>query len=403
MRLQRHILALMRWSALGMMVGVLAGAATAAFLYLLERATSFRTAHESLVYALPLAGLVIGYLYERFGSTISGGHNLVIDTIVEGGPELPVRMAPMVLVGTVLTHLFGGSAGREGTAVQMGASLSDWLSHRLRVDHATRRILLATGAAGGFGAVFGTPIAGTIFGLEFVVRGRIDYRALLPALLAALTGDYLVRSVGIVHIPFPHPPPLELTPLVLGKWVLFAAAVAIVAAVFIELTHALKRFGQFRFPRLPIRMFVFGAVIVGLWQLSGTSEFLGLGVPTIVRAFEDPSLPASTFALKLLFTAVTLGAGFLGGEVTPLFFIGAALGNLLAAPLGLPLELAAAVGLSGVFSTAAKTPLALSIMAGELFGAQVLPHIAIVAVLAYAASGERSIYAAQRTAHEPPP
>src|SRR3954471_16891089 len=164
---RERLVALGQWIVLGSLVGGLCGAASALFLWLLERATAFRTGHEVIVYTLPLAGLVIGTIYERLGQSIKAGNNLVIDTIHDDGPELPLRMAPMVLIGTVLTHVFGGSAGREGTAVQMGASMADWVSHRLRVGRDVRRQLLAAGVAGGFGSVFGTPIAGALFGLEF--------------------------------------------------------------------------------------------------------------------------------------------------------------------------------------------------------------------------------------------
>jgi len=388
--------ALAQWIALGSLVGGICGAASAFFLWLLERATEFRTGHEVLVYALPIAGLGIGWIYERFGLPIKGGNNLVIDTIHDEGPEIPLRMAPMVLVGTVLTHLFGGSAGREGTAVQMGASLTDWVSHRLRLDKRVRRQLLAAGVAGGFGSVFGTPIAGTVFGLEFIVLGRIEYDALVPALVASIVGDMTTRALGTVHTHYPAASPVPLTPLLLLKWVVFAAAVALVATVFIELTHGIKKQGEKYFPRLPLRMFVGGVVLVGLWKLVGTSDYLGLGVPTIVRSFHDPKLPVYAFAVKLVFTAITLGAGFLGGEVTPLFFIGAALGSVLARLLGIPLELGAGVGLAAVFAASSNTPLALSIMAAELLGAPAFPHVVIVCVLAYLLAGHRSIYPAQR-------
>jgi H+/Cl- antiporter ClcA len=358
---------------LGTLVGVVCGAGSALFLWLLELATTFRNGHEAIIFALPLAGLVVGWLYERYGGPIKGGSNLVIDTIHDDGPELPLRLAPMVLIGTVLTHLFGGSAGREGTAVQMGAGLSDWVSHRLKLPPELRRQLLAAGVAGGFGSVFGTPLAGTVFGLEFIVLGRIEYHALLPALIAALVGDVTTRALGIVHTPYPSAPALALTPLVFVKWLVFAVAVALSATVFIELTHRLKKRLEVRVPRLPVRMFLGGLTVVGLWQLFGTSDYLGLGIPTIVRSFSDPSLPPYAFAAKLLFTAVTLGAGFLGGEVTPLFFVGAALGNVLAQVLGLPLGLGAGVGLAAVFAASSNTPLALSIMAMELLGANVFP------------------------------
>ncbi len=391
-----RLVALAQWLVLGSVVGLLCGAASALFLWLLERATELRTTHETIVYTLPVAGLAIGAVYERFGRSIRAGNNLVIDTIHDGGPEIPLRMAPMVLVGTVLTHVFGGSAGREGTAVQMGASLTDWLAHRLRVPKDTRRQLVAAGVAGGFGSVFGTPVAGAIFGIEFVVRGRIRYDALVPALVASVVGDLVTRALGIGHTPYPAAPYLPLTPLLLGKWLVFAAACAIASTAFIELTHFLKRRAELHLPSLPLRMLAGGVAVVVLWKVVGTSDYLGLGVPTIVRAFHDPSLPVYAFALKLLFTAVTLGAGYLGGEVTPLFFVGAALGSVLARLLGIPLELGAAVGLAAVFASAANTPLSLSIMAMELFGASTFPHVVIVSVVAYLLSGHRSIYPAQR-------
>jgi H+/Cl- antiporter ClcA len=385
-----------QWIGLGALVGVLCGAASAVFLWLLERATAFRVGHELIVYALPIAGLAIGWIYQRFGGAVRTGSNLIIDTIHDEGPELPLRMAPMVMIGTVLTHVFGGSAGREGTAVQMGASLTDWVSHRLRVGNHIRRQLLAAGVAGGFGSVFGTPIAGAIFGLEFVVLGHIEYDALVPALVASVVGDLTTRALGIVHTHYPAATNVPLTPALFLKWLVFAVAVALVTTAFIELTHFIKKRGERHIPRLPLRMFLGGLVVVGLWKLVGTSDYLGLGMPMIVSAFEDPNLPMYAFALKLVFTAVTLGAGFLGGEVTPLFFVGATLGSALARLLGIPLALGAGVGLAAVFAASANTPLALSIMAMELLGAPVFPHVVIVCVVAYMLTGHRSIYPAQR-------
>jgi H+/Cl- antiporter ClcA len=299
----------------------------------------------------------------------------------------------------VLTHLFGGSAGREGTAVQMGASLGDWLSHRLRLGGPLRQQMLAAGVAGGFGSVFGTPIAGAVFGLEFVVLGRIEYRALVPALVAAISGDLTTRALGIQHTAYPVAPALALDLRVLAKWVVFAIAIALASAVFIELLERLKKLGERQLPRLGWRMFAGGVLIVLAWRLIGTSDYLGLGVPTIVAAFVDPALPRYAFAAKLAFTVLTLGAGFLGGEVTPLFFVGAALGNALASWLDLPLGLAVGVGLAAMFATCANTPLALSIMAVELLGAGVLPHVAIVSSIAYVLVGQRGIYPAQRLFH----
>ena len=384
---------------LGATVGVVCGVGSAVFLLLLERATAFRLAHEAIVYALPVAGLVIGLVYERWGTSIKGGNNLVIDTIhtmPEGAPQLPLRMAPMVLVGTVLTHVFGGSAGREGTAVQMGASLADAIAHRFRVGKDTRRQLLAAGIAGGFGSVFGTPVAGAIFGVEVIAIGSVEYDAILPALLASVVGNFVTLRLGVVHAVYPTVAHVELTALVFGKLAVMGGAMALVTIAFVELTHRTKAFLERKIPRLPIRMFAGGIAIVVMWRLIGTSDYLGLGIPTILRAFSDPSLPWFAFALKLVFTVVTLSAGFLGGEVTPLFFVGATLGSVLARVLGLPIELGAGLGIAAVFGAAANTPIALSIMAVELLGANALPHVLLVTVIAYVLSGHRGIYPAQR-------
>jgi H+/Cl- antiporter ClcA len=390
--------ALAQGAVLGSFVGLICGAATALFLRLLTSATEFRTGHEVIVYALPIAGLLMGWFLERFGDSVKAGTNLVIDRIHAGGPQVPLRMAPIALFGTVLTHLFGGSAGREGTAVQMGASLADRVSHRLRLGEDVRRQLLAAGVAGGFGSVFGTPIAGAIFGLEFSVLGRLKWNSLVPALMASVVGDLTPRALGAHHDPYPTLAAVSLTPLLLAKWLVFAAAIAVVSIAFIEMTHFLKRSGERFVPRLSLRMFVGGLLVVALWRLIGTSDYLGLGVPTILRAFEDPTLPTWAFAFKLLITAVTLGAGFLGGEVTPLFFIGAALGSVLAQLLGIPLELGVGVGLAAAFAAASNTPIALSVMALELLGLATLPHVVIVCVVAYLLTGHRSIYPVQRVA-----
>ncbi|MEO6419423.1 MAG: chloride channel protein [Polyangiaceae bacterium] len=388
--------ALGQWVGLGAAVGIACGVASALFLVALERATNFRNAHESIVYSLPIAGVAIGLIYERWGKSIGGGNNLILDSIHEDSPQVPFRMAPMVLIGTVLTHLFGGSAGREGTAVQMGASLADEISHRFGVSKETRRQLLAAGIAGGFGSVFGTPVAGAIFGLEVVCVGRMEYDALLPALVAAVVGDFVTRHLGVVHTAYPTAPYVALTASVLAKLCVIAVAMALATVAFIELTHRLKGFLERRIKRLPLRMFAGGLAVVVMWKLIGTSDYLGLGVPTILRAFTDPRLPAYAFAAKIVFTAVTLASGFLGGEVTPLFFIGATLGSVVARVLGLPIELGAGVGLAAVFAAGANTPVALSIMAVELLGGFAFPHVMIVSVLAYLLSGSRGIYPSQR-------
>ena len=189
---------------LGALVGLVSGAASAAFLLLLERATHLRESHLAMVYALPAVGIALGLVYERWGTSLDGGSDLIIDTIHEHRIRIPLRVAPMVLLGTIITHLFGGSAGREGTAVQMGASLADDIAHRFYLTKAMRRLLLVAGIAGGFGSVFGTPVAGAIFGVEVLVIGRLEIRALVPALAASFVGDLVTRRLGVDHAPYPQ-------------------------------------------------------------------------------------------------------------------------------------------------------------------------------------------------------
>ena len=381
-------------------VGVVCGASSWLFLGLLDAATSMRTHNDVLVYSLPFAGFAIGWFYQEYGDSIKAGTNLLIKTTLEGGGTVPLRMAPMVLGGTVLTHLFGGSAGREGTAVQIGGSLGDWIAHRFGVDSVTRKHLLMAGIAGGFGAVFGTPLAGALFAVEFLVPGRVQLTAFIPALIASAVGDWVVRFLGAHHADHPQVPLLSLTPSLAIKWVIVAVAIALVAVVFIELTHLIKARSEKHIKALRVRMFVGGALVVCLWKLIGTSDYLGLGVPMILRAFSDSNYPTYAFALKLLMTAVTLGFGFLGGEVTPLFFVGVGLGSVLARALGIPIEIGAGVGLAAMFGAASNAPLALTVMATELMGSGIFMHSLVVCVIAYVLTGRRSIYAAQPLAHK---
>jgi H+/Cl- antiporter ClcA len=272
----------------------------------------------------------------------------------------------------------------------MGASLSDWLAHRLRLTPPLRRQLLVAGVSGGFGAVFGTPLAGAIFGLELcrLVRPRIA----AASLVASLVGDGVCRALGATHTELRAPAPAALGLILVGKWLLCAAAVAATSTLFIEAKHGCwALFERGRVAR-PLRPLLGGVAVLGLWQLAGTSAPLGLGIPMLTSALSDGTLPATTWLWKLALTVVTLGSGFIGGEVTPLFVVGATLGNLLGRLLGIPFDLAAGVGLAALYGCAARTPLALSCMAVELFGPAILPHVLLVSVGATLLGGGRTLY-----------
>jgi H+/Cl- antiporter ClcA len=399
---------LLRWLAIGSVIGVLAGTSSAVFLHGLMLVTDARLDAPSLRYLLPLGGLLTGLAYHYLGGRSSGGNNLILDEIHGLAAEtpkpaadrrwVPKRLAPLVLVGTWVTHLFGGSAGREGTAIQMSGSLSDAFARFARLDGDDRRLVLIAAVSGGFGSVFSVPLAGAVFGLEVQSVGRIRYDAIVPALTASVIGNVTFHALDLPHdvTPAYELPSIALSLGLLGKVALAALAFGLASVVFAELTEGLKRAFGVLFAWPPLRPMVGGLAIVGMTAMVGTDDHLGLSLPLIDDALTGVDVVWYAFALKLLFTAVTLGSGFQGGEVTPLFVIGATLGAALAAPLGAPVELLASVGFVAVFAAATNTPLACTIMGLELFGPEALPYLAVGCVIAYVFSSHRGIYGAQR-------
>jgi H+/Cl- antiporter ClcA len=387
---------LLKWLLLGGTVGIAAGSASALFLWSLDRVTTVRQNHLFLLYLLPLAGLLVGSAYARWGKQIAGGNNVLLDQLHQSDGRVPLRMAPFVLGGTLLTHLFGGSAGREGTAVQMGGSLADGLGRLFRLNRADRRLLLTSGIAGGFGSVFGTPMAGTVFALEVTQVGGARYEALAASLAAAVVGDLVVRAWGVGHTHYPSLAGFGLSAVLLGKVALIGLAAGLVARAFAELTHGLKAGYKALIPWEPLRPFAGGILVAAVIIGSGAYEYAGLGTPMILKAFTPGGVAPLAFLWKLILTAMTLGAGFQGGEVTPLFFMGATLGSTLGALLGVPVELAAGTGFVAVFAGAANTPLACLLMGAELFHGGGLPYLGTACIVAFVASGHGGIYASQR-------
>jgi H+/Cl- antiporter ClcA len=388
---------LVRWVLLGAASGVLAGLASYAFLKSVSWATDTRLDHGWLLYLLPAAGLVVGLAYHYVGGRSALGNNLILDEIHEPTAWVPRRMAPLVFAGSVVTHVFGGSAGREGTAVQMSGSLSDVLARVLRLRAADRRLLLVAAIAAGFGSVFGVPLAGCVFALEVQAVGRVRYDAIVPAMTASLVGDRVVRALGYHHERMPVLSSPDLSIPMVAKVLVVGLACGVVALVFVELTHAVHRLFARRVAWPPLRPVVGGVLIIVLTAIVGTRDYLGLSVPLITRSlYGGIGVAGAAFALKLLFTSITLGSGFPGGEVTPLFVIGATLGASLAHPLGLPATLGAAVGFVAVFAGATNTPLACTILGVEMFGAGPIVLLAVACIASYVISGDSGIYTSQR-------
>lgn len=387
--------AIVKWIALGGIVGALAGTASAAFLISLAWATAMRMANPGLLYLLPLVGFLLGWSYHTFAGPAARGNNLVIEEANANRNPIPLRMAPMVLIGTVLTHLFGGSAGREGTAVQMGSSLADWAQRVLRLSRDDRRLMILAGISGGFGSVFGTPLAGFVFGLEVQRIGRIEYKGVLPCLVASVAGDLVTRAWGAPHAHYPHMPLLALDPALILTVVVAGIAFGLVSLLFIEATHGVNYILRQSLGWMPLRPLVGGIVVILLTLAVGSRDYLGLGLPLIHQSLEGTGVVAFAFLFKLVFTAVTLGSGFLGGEVTPLFVIGSTLGYSLGHLLGIDPTLLAAIGFVAVFAGASNTPLACALMGIELFGGGGALYLAIGCFVAYLSSGHRSIYITQ--------
>jgi H+/Cl- antiporter ClcA len=280
----------------------------------------------------------------------------------------------------------------------MSGSLSDVLARVLRLRPADRRLLLIASIAAGFGSVFGVPLAGCVFALEVQSIGRVRYDAIVPAMTASLVGDRVVRALGYHHERMPILSAPDLTFGLVVKVVLVGLACGLVALVFAELTHALHRLFAKRVAWPPLRPVVGAVLVIALTGIVGTRDYLGLSVPLITRSLlaGGVGVAGAAFALKLLFTSITLGSGFPGGEVTPLFVIGATLGASLAHPLGLPVTLSAAVGFVAVFAGATNTPLACTILGVEMFGAGPIVLLAVACIASYVISGESGIYTSQR-------
>ncbi|MBF4470085.1 chloride channel protein [Flavobacterium sp. HJJ] len=393
-KIKQIMLIMLKWIFICGLIGIFSGTASALFLVSLEFVTQIRIENTWIIWLLPLGGLLIGYLYYISDSKISKGNNLLLEEYNKPEKQIPFLMAPLVLLGTLITHLFGGSAGREGTAVQMGGAIADLCTSIFKLNHTERRTLIILGISAGFASVFGTPLAGAVFALEIVFFSKINFKSIILSFLTAYIAYFTVEFWEIKHTHYSIPviPDINFTALF---WVVTASILfGFAALLFSRSTHFWGKLFSKNIKYPPLRPFIGGTVLAIVIYFIGTTKYIGLGVPMIVDAFSIQNAPYD-FLLKILFTGFTLGAGFKGGEVTPLFFVGAALGSALSVMIPLPIALLAGMGFVAVFSGATHTPIACTVMGMELFGINCGVYIGIACITAYFFSGSVGIYKSQ--------
>jgi H+/Cl- antiporter ClcA len=384
---------LFKWFLIAIVSGIVVGSTSALLLESLYYVTALREGNKWIIAFLPIAGLVIGLMYHYLGGSVVKGNNLLIDEIHSPKDIIPLKMAPLIYIGTVITHLFGGSAGREGTAIQMGGAIVDQISKIFKFSNENRKIVIVVGISAGFASVFGTPLAGAIFALEVLIVGRMRYEAIVPSFLAAVVADYVCLAWGVHHSSYVVDIVPEMDTITFLIAILSGVIFGVAGRIFSKGIPFFQSFSnKIKYP--PLRPFVGGVLIALSVLIMGTTKYIGLGIPTIEEAFINP-LPFYDFAIKILLTTFTIAVGFKGGEVTPLFFIGATLGNALAIFLPLPMALMAGMGFVAVFSGATNTPIACTIMGIELFGIEAGVFIGIACVVAYLFSGHSGIYSSQ--------
>lgn len=387
-------LTLVHWLIVVLAVGLFSGSASALFLISLEKITQIRLANFWIIGFLPLGGLAIGLLYHYYGKSVVKGNNLILEEYDTPQQTIPFKMAPLVLITTLITHLLGGSAGREGTAVQMGAAISDGIKRFFDAETIDRKSLLIMGISAGFASVFGTPITGAIFAIEVLSFKKVTFKTVFLSFAVAYTAFYTVDLWPVKHTHYNIPFVPELTVVTLLWIILVGILFGLAALLFSRSTHFWGSLFGKTISHPPFRPLVGGCILALVIFNFPVLPYIGLGVPVIIDAFTTAHEPYA-FLLKILFTGFTLGAGFKGGEVTPLFFVGATLGSTLSLFVPLPIALLAGMGFVAVFSGATHTPIACTIMGLELFGIESGLYIGMACVVAYFCSGSVGIYKSQ--------
>jgi len=390
-----YVKVLVKWLLISVGMGILIGAIGSLFGYALTWANDFRNQYPIIILALPFAGMLIVFLYRVSKNTDDRGTNMVIASI-HSSTGIPFKMAPLIFISTVLTHLFGGSAGREGAAIQLGGSIANRLGKLYNLNENNQRIIIMCGMSAGFSALFGTPMAAAIFALEVISIGIMHYSALVPCVTSAMIAHFVADFFKVKPESFTvaEIPPME--PVTFFKIVLFAGLIGGVSVLFCIFLHTTESVYKKCFKNPYVRIFAAGCIIILLTALVGNNSYLGSGMGIIERIFHEGTTPNHTFLLKIIFTALTLGAGFKGGEIVPSFCIGAAFGCVVAGFFGLPVTLVAACGMIGVFCGVTNCPITSLLISFELFGFEGMPYYLVTVAVSYMLSGYYGLYHSQK-------
>ena len=384
----------LRWTIIAPITGILVGLVGVTFVKALGLATEFRESHPYLILGLPFAGIAIIALYKVCKYEKDKGTNLIIATI-HAKTEIPLRMAPLIFISTIVTHLFGGSAGREGAALQLGGSIGNQIGRWLKLDENDIRTIVMCGMSAAFSSIFGTPMAAVIFAMEVNSVGIMHYSAFVPCVFSALIASMVANHFGVYAEAFGVIDDIAFTPISACKIVLLGILCALLSVVFCQALHIGHNLYKKYFKDPYIRIAVGGVLIILLTALLGTSDYSGSGAHLIEEAIAGHSSPTAFF-WKMVFTVLTLGAGFRGGEIVPSFTIGATFGCLFGTIFGFSPSLCAAVGMISMFCGVTNSPIASMIIGFELFGFGFMKYLLLGVSVSYMLSGYFSLYSEQK-------
>ena len=390
---QYYVKAFLKWALLGLLVGALGGLLGAGFHHALHFVTHLRTEHTWLIFLLPLGGLLSVGIYRLFGLRNNRGTNEIIDAILDGKPVSPM-VAPVIFLASSITHLFGGSAGREGAALQLGGSVASGIGKLLKLQEKDRTVLIMSGMSAVFAGLFGTPLTATIFCMEFESVGTLFTPALLPCYLAAFVASRVSFALGVHAEIYILDTAVSLGIATVLRFAVLAVLISLLGIAMCKFFHSAEHLAAHHLRNPFLRIAVGGALITLMTLIVGDHRFNGAGMDMALGAVTG-STDWYNFLVKMLFTAVTLAAGFKGGEIVPTFCIGATFGCLMGGLLGLEPGVAAAVGLVGLFCCATNSPLASIVLSVEMFGGANLYLFALICVICFVLSGHSGLYASQ--------